>query len=48
MHWLIYASHERSITLAGTWLIAAVQEIWPRWDEHLYTGWEYERPPPGA
>jgi hypothetical protein len=46
--WLIDASHERSITLAGAWLIAAVKELRPHWEEHVYTVWEYEQPPTGA
>jgi hypothetical protein len=46
--WLIYASHESSITLAGQWLIDAVQSLWPAWHEHIYDGWEYEGPPPAS
>lgn len=45
MDWLIYASHESSLTLAGTWLIAAVQDVWPDWERHRYTTWNYEHPP---
>ncbi len=44
MDWLIYASHESSITVAGDWLIGAVKDAWPEWEQHLYTGWDYERP----
>jgi len=36
MDWLIYASHESSITLAGDWLVAAIVEKWPNWQQHLY------------
>lgn len=45
MEWLVYASHESSITVAGSWLIAAVKAVWPTWEQHLYTGWNYEPPP---
>jgi hypothetical protein len=45
MEWLVYASHESSITVAGAWLIAAVKAVWPEWKEHLYTGCDYEPPP---
>ena len=44
MDWLIYASHESSITVAGAWLIEAIKEIWPSWQDHLYAGWENVRP----
>ncbi len=45
MDWLIYISHESSVTVAGDWLIGAVKEAWPDWERHLYTDWDYERPP---
>jgi len=45
MEWFVYASHESSITVAGAWLIAAVKAVWPEWEQHLYTGWDYEPPP---
>ena len=48
MDWLLYASHESSITIAGAWLIAAIKETWPDWHTQIYTGWEYERPPTDA
>jgi hypothetical protein len=34
--WLVYASHENSITLGGQWLIDALQGAWPAWDAHLW------------
>ena len=43
--WVIYVSHESSVTVGGSWLTVAVQAVWPEWDQHLYTGWDY-RPPP--
>lgn len=44
MDWLVYISHESSVTVAGDWFIKAVKEAWPGWERHLYTGWDYERP----
>ena len=46
MDWLIYASHESSLTVAGEWLVAAIKARWPRWKEHLYTTYDFERPQP--
>ena len=34
--WLIYASHEASVTVAGSRLLPALQQAWPAWDRHLY------------
>jgi len=45
MDWLVYASHESSITVAGAWLIAALKGVWPAWEQHPYMGWNYEPPP---
>lgn len=44
LNWLVYVSHESSITFAGDWLVNRIQEAWPNWEERVYTGWEYERP----
>ncbi len=44
LDWLLYISHEDSVTVAGDWLVAAVKEVWPEWEQHRYTGWDYERP----
>jgi hypothetical protein len=37
--WLIYASHESSITFAGEWLVDRIKRAWPTWRECLYRGW---------
>jgi len=34
MDWLLYASHESTLTLSGTWLVSRVQAAWPTWREH--------------
>lgn len=44
LNWLIYVSHESSITFAGGWLIEAIKDVWPNWEKRIYTGWDYERP----
>jgi len=36
--WLVYASHESSITLAGDWLVAAFRGIAPDCDQYKYGG----------
>lgn len=36
MDWLIYASHEDSLTFAGAWLVNAVKEAWADWPSHLW------------
>lgn len=33
--WLVYASHEATVTVAGQWLLHAVQQRWPTWSEHI-------------
>jgi len=45
MDWVIYVSHESSITVAGSWLTAAVKAARPEWEQHVYTGWNYDPPP---
>ena len=32
--WLVYASHENTVTVAGAWLVAVVKAAWPDWAEH--------------
>ncbi len=36
--WLVYASHESSITLAGEWLLASFRQRFPKCDEFSYQG----------
>lgn len=42
MDWVVYVSHESSITIAGRWLVDEIQSSWPRWRERVYAGWDYE------
>lgn len=36
LEWIVYASHEESVTLGGVRLIECVQERWPTWQRHLW------------
>jgi hypothetical protein len=45
--WLIYASHERSLTVAGEWLVSAIKAAWPHWEHHLWRGYDFQGPPDG-
>jgi hypothetical protein len=38
LDWLVYASHESSVTIAGDWLAAFFREEWPDWKERTYQG----------
>ena len=37
MDWILYASHEASITIGGNWLIGEVRRAWPESDGHIWT-----------
>ena len=43
LDWLIYASHESSLTIGGEWLVSAVCEAWPSWRQRLWTSPFYSR-----
>lgn len=45
--WVLYASHESSLTIGG-WLLGVVTAAWPGWREHVYAGWEFEWPSAGT
>lgn len=36
LDWLVYASHEDSLTVGGTWLRDALRAQWPDWHDLLY------------
>jgi hypothetical protein len=42
--WVIYASHESSITVAGQWLLPAIQAVWTNWRARVWTTPFYQRP----
>jgi hypothetical protein len=37
LSWIIYASHESSVTVGG-WLLQEVKVMWPSWQAHVWTG----------
>ena len=45
MEWMVYLSHESSITFGGEWLITAVSGTVPDLQHYAYRGWEH--PPDG-
>jgi hypothetical protein len=40
LDWIVYASHEHSITVGG-WLLDDVRAVWPGWEAHLWCGPSY-------
>lgn len=40
--WLVYASHESSITFGSCWLVAKMREILPEFSRYIYKGWDLE------
>jgi hypothetical protein len=48
MGWMVYASHESSITFGGEWLVAGMRRCLPLLDQYIYRGWDpaaYPVPP---
>lgn len=41
MDWVIYASHENSITIAGSWLIDEVKSAWKDWKQQVWVEFTY-------
>lgn len=37
LDWIVYASHEGSVTIGG-WLLDEVKSLWAGWQDHLWTG----------
>ncbi len=40
MTWMVYASHESSITFGNTWLIDGMRSFLPLFDRYSYRGWD--------
>jgi hypothetical protein len=38
LDWVVYASHESSITIGGDWLTEVIKERWPDWPRRSYGG----------
>jgi len=36
MNWVIYSSHEESVTIAGKGLISLIKSIWPNWMNQIW------------
>jgi len=34
--WVVYASHGNTVTVAGEWLLPAVQAAWPEWERRVW------------
>jgi hypothetical protein len=43
LSWLVYASHEASITFGGRWLIERMRAILPEFERYIYKGYELSR-----
>lgn len=41
MDWILYASHEGSVTVGGSWLVHAVKAAWPDWERHMWTAADF-------
>lgn len=41
--WIIYASHESSITVGG-WLLPEIKSIWPNWEARVWTSPFFDQP----
>jgi hypothetical protein len=37
-NWVVYASHESSITICGKWLTDVFKQTWPEWSQRSYGG----------
>lgn len=44
LDWIIYASHESSITVGGEWLLNEIKTVWPQWQQRIWTTPFFERP----
>lgn len=40
LNWMVYASHESSITFGGTWLVERMRSALPSFDRYIYKGWD--------
>ena len=35
LDWIVYASHENSVTVGG-WLLEEIKSVWPTWNEKIW------------
>jgi hypothetical protein len=40
LSWMVYSSHESSITFGGTWLIEHMRRVLTGFDRYIYKGWD--------
>jgi hypothetical protein len=40
LSWLVYASHESSITFGGAWLVERMRSALPNFCRYIYKGWD--------
>lgn len=40
LDWLVYTSHESSITFGGHWLVEAMRSALPEFERYTYKGWD--------
>jgi len=45
MDFLIYTDHNLGTYFLGAWVIRQVQDLWPDWQAHRWTGVVYDHPP---
>ena len=38
--WMVYASHEASLTFGGAWLIEKMRNALPQYNRYIYKGWD--------
>lgn len=44
LDWLAYTDHNDSVFLVGEWLIDTVKDLWPGWEQHIWSSPFYEHP----
>ena len=45
LEWMVYTDHNEGTYLIGTWLVDVVKDLWPTWDQHVWTTVVYDHPP---
>lgn len=42
LEWMVYSSHEGSVTVSGEWLLPAIRRVWPSCDDYPW-GYSWQR-----
>jgi hypothetical protein len=45
LEWFAYTDHNDSVCLVGEWLTEVVKDLWPTWEQHVWTTAFYDGPP---